>query len=162
MDFNLIQRQNVQRLDWPLVLEWRNDIKLYALMRTNREIQLNEHMLWFDDRSKDFQRYPLLGYYLDEELIAITRIDPTEVSCHEISLIVSPTYRGRGVATFCLNDTVNFFFSSPEFKGSILIAKVHPDNLISIRLFEKNGFESWGSDKAGFLEMIIQDPLNIS
>ena len=150
MDLGLLQRRYVSRSDWPLVLDWRNQPDVYINMATPRVIDIKEHMAWFDSRSKNLELEPLFGYYLQSELAATTRLDFNKSGHYEVGIIVSPNFRGLGVAFYCLTDTVNFFYTTLAIEHPELYAIVNPKNLSSIRLFEKSGFHRSGLNREGF------------
>jgi RimJ/RimL family protein N-acetyltransferase len=143
-------RRPMSRDDWPLVREWRNSPEVFLFMGTGREITIDEHMSWFESRLKDFKVNPVFGYYSEDVLIATTRLDFTEKKIYELGIIVNPNFRRKGVALFCLNDTVAYFFSASLTKNKIVFAKVHPENEASLNLFKKAGFVDAQINQSGY------------
>lgn len=140
MNLNNLTRRPVSRSDWSLVRDWRNAPSVFLYMKANRILSLDEHMDWFDKRMPNRDSYPLLGYYVHEELLATTRIDPYENNSHEISIIVNPKYRKMGIALFCLEDTLNYITLTSKVRIKNIFATIHPENMASLRLFMKAGF----------------------
>jgi RimJ/RimL family protein N-acetyltransferase len=145
-----ISRRPVLRAEWPLVREWRNEASVFGYMGTNRNLSLEEHMTWFDNRLKNVESYPLFGYYIENQLIATTRIDPYEKHSYEISIIVSPNHRKEGVAFFCLKDTLDYLVADAKYSETSIFATIHPSNVASFKLFTKLGFSQVKLNDNGF------------
>lgn len=64
----------------------------------------------------------------------------------EVGYSVSPIYAGQGVATKALADLIRE--SEAEDPELGFMARVHPSNMASIRVLEKNGFEFDGMTTA--------------
>ena len=70
------------------------------------------------------------------------RADLVTDSVFEISIIVDPNYRGRGIAEQALNLLLQRI--KEKYPNSEIRADVNKDNLKSINLFKKIGFEEFG------------------
>lgn len=125
---------------WLQVLVWRNDPLVYKWSRTNRPIDMTEHIEWFTMRQSRVKDEPVFSYFHGNDFIGMARLDLLTAESYEVSLIINPLYRGKGYGNLVLSDVCTFF--SKEMNSTFeLIATIHAQNEPSRRLFTKLGFK---------------------
>jgi RimJ/RimL family protein N-acetyltransferase len=124
---------------WTQVLPWRNDPLVYRWSRTNGPIDFVEHVEWFAKRKTRLDEEPVYSYFHRGEFVGMARLDLITIDSYEVSLIVSPLHRGKGYGELILKD-ICVCFSRNMGRGFKLIAKVHSENQVSKRLFNKLNF----------------------
>jgi N-acetylneuraminate synthase len=128
--------------DARLVMEWRNDPDTlqgsFHSQPKQFESFLGEYHEYFA-----FPELPPL-FVLDKgQRAAFLRFEPVESPsyvkrrCCEISIIVSPEFRGRGIGTACLTEIKSWIKQQGYDE---LYAEVKCDNQISQKTFEKAGY----------------------
>ena len=98
-----------------------------------------EHMDWFDKiiQSKTTQIFSL---QFENTKVGMIRVDDIDKQVVEISLIISPSFSGQGIAKNALRILEKILL------GKILKAVIHRDNIISQRVFKALGFEAVEQD----------------
>lgn len=134
-----IERQVMTSGLWAAILPWRNDPTVYSWTKTDRVIDLKEHLDWFKDREPKLASEPIFAYFRESTYLGMARLDKLNTNCFEVSIIVNPEYRGCGYGARILEDICQFPLTNKlsEFK---LLAVVHSANLASLALFYSSGF----------------------
>ena len=117
---------------------------------------------WLQDR---FNESELLAIKLKQshEIIGFVFVHEREKSASPVSLnigyLIGETYWGKGYAIEVLTALVNYY--KTQAKASILLAGVETDNIASIKVLEKCGFEISKSEMAQvgnlFYELRLQN-----
>jgi len=118
--------------DWKILLDWRNDPTTKENSFNQDKISLETHRLWFNDSLLNPQRNI---YILEDNLTPVGSIRSDNVSINQyiLSWSIAPNHRGKGYGTkilelFLKDKTGNF------------IAEIKPENIASIKMVQKNGF----------------------
>ncbi len=139
----------VELADAEALLEWRNDFETRRLARTQGVISLRDHMKWLEAAIADEARlYRVLwdvGAEADVPLASVRYDLEPDTGCAEVSILVAPTGRGRGIGRVALEQSL------PELRQwrpevTEVLAVVHENNLASRRLFESTGYTYRDSD----------------
>jgi RimJ/RimL family protein N-acetyltransferase len=102
----------------------------------NNKIDLEEHKKWFKGKLED-KNVIILKAVVNNELAGQVRLD-LEDNDALIGVSVDEKFRGEGIASKLLQAAIAKIESNGRIKT--ISAFVKPENLASIRLFEKNGF----------------------
>lgn len=132
---------------WSEILPWRNDPLTYFWTRTQRPITLEEHTLWFENRSSLMDYQPIFSYFYESSFLGLSRLDKLSEALYEVSLIINPVERSKGYGKYILSDICDYF-QSLQFKDVKLSAIVHSENLHSQLLFKSMGFVKINSDES--------------
>lgn len=127
------------------LLSWRNDSNVRKWSRTDGEITEDKHQDWIRDRLSNINREPSLLYSLNGTLVGTSRFSHLDEESFEISILVNPRFRGRGIGKTMLHDSHEFIAKRFQKKRKIM-AMVHKENLASLRLFEQCGYEAQGEE----------------
>ena len=142
---NVVLR-NVTREDSEVLLNWRNLPSVREFSKSPNEIEVATHEKWLLGRISN----PLLNefFFIIEQAgssAGTVRADLVREGVFEISIIVDSYYRGRGIAEEAINLLLQQL--KEKYPNSEILADVHKDNLASINLFKKLGFEEFGQVK---------------
>lgn len=119
--------------DWKLLLEWRNDPSTRENSFTQEEIPEHIHKLWFNDSlSNPYRKI----YIFESNLIPVgtLRSDYFLNDEYILSWNIAPLQRGKGYGVKILE----LFLQNKTGK---FIAEIKPENIASIKMVKKNGFE---------------------
>jgi RimJ/RimL family protein N-acetyltransferase len=118
--------------DWKILLDWRNDPITRENSFETGEVSEQTHKLWFNDSLLNPYREI---YILEDNLISVgsIRIDTLLINEYLLSWSIAPTQRGKGYGTKILEMLLQ------DRKGKF-IAEIKPENIASIKMVQKNGF----------------------
>lgn len=145
--------------DSSLLLKWRNHPDVRRWSRNVNEIGADAHENWFKSW---ISKQPQNGFLFVIEIlntpVGMIRFDLKNDKSLEISILVEPSFQGKGIAKAAINASIGeirVYF--PEFT---VTASIHKKNSPSIKLFKKLGFEESG--KSGdflefFREFLFED-----
>ena len=118
------------------VLHLANLPSVLATTFSNREIELQEHMNWYEKRLNKVNE-PFLLLFSDQELAGYLRIERDVRDRAVLSIALAEAWRGKSIGPSLITFGVLF----ARLKGiSKLLAKVKSDNYPSQRAFQKAGF----------------------
>lgn len=139
--------------DAETIRSWRNDSNVIKYQRNSTEIELDDHMEWFNSRIKRLRIEPFDAFLKDDQLLGFVRIDLHDTREWFISIILSPTSRGKGYGSQILY----MFLQSLDTVQNVatIYAEIHKSNYPSIRIFEKCGFEYDGEIDNFFLRYAL-------
>jgi RimJ/RimL family protein N-acetyltransferase len=118
--------------DWKILLDWRND----SLTRENSfnqdEISEQTHKLWFNDSLLNPYREI---YILTDDIIPVGSIRSDNILTNQyiLSWSIAPDQRGKGYGTKILEIYL-------QGRTGNFIAEIKPENIASIKMVQKNGF----------------------
>jgi RimJ/RimL family protein N-acetyltransferase len=127
--------------DKDVLFGWRNDPLVRRFTTKTHDITEAEHADWFFARLKKAKTDPIFLFSDSDKLIGMSRLDfiPESFGKFEISILVDPEKHGRGYGSRILGLTCLSFQKSNPL--SIIIAKIHENNLVSQHIFKKEGFQ---------------------
>jgi len=143
----------VKTIDEVDLFYWRNDPVTRKYSFSTRKISLNEHKRWFKKISKDKKILLLVGANEKGEKVGMVRFNLLRNDKAEIHVNVAPEKRGRGIGCILLKKGCLYFFRRFTLVKEIL-AKIKKDNVPSINVFTKAGFEIKKKDK--IIEMVFK------
>ena len=133
--------------DQARLLEWRNEPEVVRFSISGRPVDASEHANWLAARLA--RSAPRL--WIAEEAgepAGQVRVD-LEGDAGTGSISVSPAHRGRGVGSRALHALIVEMERDTEVR--ILLALVHPENITSLRAFERVGFHDTGRRRRAFV-----------
>ncbi|MBR8828986.1 MAG: N-acetyltransferase [Gomphosphaeria aponina SAG 52.96 = DSM 107014] len=109
-----------------------------------KPVTVESRRAWFYDHSPSMR--PLWVMEAEEIIIAWLSFNsfygrPAYEQTAELSIYISPQYRGRGMGQKLLQQAIEH---SPRLGLKNLVAFIFAHNEASLRLFEKNRFQQWG------------------
>jgi RimJ/RimL family protein N-acetyltransferase len=136
-----LTKRNASLSDAKVLLEWRNSPSVQKFSQKQELIQFEDHLVWLSKRLERVMLEPFYVFELGNQLVGMCRLDLGFQSPYEfvISILVDPAQQGKGIGTKILNMTCAVVFDS--YPSSMIIANVHQNNSVSIKLFENNGFK---------------------
>ncbi len=129
------------------LLEWRNDAEAVRFSVTGHPVAVEDHARWFATRRHD-PRVHLWIAEVDGTPVGQVRVDGDIDDVGVVSVAVAPAYRGRGIGSAVLRAMVATVIAEKPVR--MLRALVHPDNVQSVRAFEKAGFTTTPATQDGF------------
>ena len=119
---------------------WRNHPSVRKNSFNNSKILWEEHVEWFSSSLIDFNRLICIAERGDEK-IGMVRFDYHDEFKVYISIYLNPDFIGKGFGSEVLDLALNFFRKNNQWNCEKILAKVLVDNIASIKIFEKAGFE---------------------
>ena len=127
-----MQLRKATHNDWKILLDWRNDPTTRENSFETGEVSEQTHKLWFNDSLLNPYREI---YILEDNNIPVGSIRSDNVTTNKyvLSWSIAPNQRGNSYGTkilelFLKDKTGNF------------IAEIKPENIASIKMVQKNGF----------------------
>ena len=121
------------------LLAWRNDLLTRANSFHPEWITEKEHERWFAQAIQDKNKLLLVGYQ-GKKKFGVVRYNRVANERYEVSINLDPAMRGQGLGAMLLRQSL------PWVKGRIT-ARIKKANVISIRAFEKAGYQLKNEDK---------------
>jgi RimJ/RimL family protein N-acetyltransferase len=129
--------------DQDLLLRWRNDPLIRQNFANSAAVSDQEHQAWFQQTILSGASLCFIGYYEVSELVenfGYCRFDRIGDSSLEVSVAIDPAFQSKGLASWLLDESAREAASSmmdvTHFEASIL-----PENVKSLKLFERAGFQ---------------------
>lgn len=119
--------------DWDDLLIWRNDELTRKMSINGGIVNKEDHYSYMDKMSKNNNREQFIFIH-DNKKIGTIRIDKLNDEFVEFSYTINPKYRGNGYGSLMMK---LFLFD----KVGKYRCEIKPENIGSIRMVEKNGFQ---------------------
>lgn len=132
---------------------WRNDPVTRRASQTQDPIIWEDHQVWWERALTSTDRY----LYICEnngQPVAVLRFDQLEADngCYEVSINMKPEARGLGLGVRALSDACDLFLGK---RGPVtLTATIQPNNIASLSIFKKVGFQQHGHVASGFARYV--------
>jgi RimJ/RimL family protein N-acetyltransferase len=119
------------------VLDWRNDPQTIAVSKTG-SVDRASHLAWFAKAIESPDRMLLIASE-DGRRLGMVRFDRSG-DTWLVSINMAPDVRGQGYGTRALRKSLSMI-------GAVrLLAEIKPENIASIRTFERCGFQRVGDE----------------
>ena len=139
----LITLRPAQADDVDLWFRWANDPVTRAASFRSDPIKYEDHIVWFQESLTRPGRHLLLAM-ASGQTVAVLRFDrEDDKSLAVISINVDPQARGSGIGTATLHAAT---VEASRLGFSKIIALIRPDNLASLRAFERVGYLKVGQE----------------
>ena len=117
---------------------WRSDHLSRSMSFTNTIPSLEEHRSWFKSSLIDVNCKLYIGE-VSSSKVGICRFDFNKTNSYgEVSIIISPRYRGRGFGKKFLSSSIERYLKYNEHN---LLAKIKSENIASLNIFKSVGFK---------------------
>ncbi|MFL6622353.1 MAG: UDP-2,4-diacetamido-2,4,6-trideoxy-beta-L-altropyranose hydrolase [Sulfurifustis sp.] len=123
--------RELEPADREVLFRWQQDPSTRRYSRDQRAPQWGEHQAWFEQRLRS-ERWTRI-ILRDDIAAGVIRTDPRPDNCEEVSIVIAPTERGRGIGAQALR-------LLQQERRRPLSAFVHSNNADSRRLFANAGF----------------------
>lgn len=125
--------------DAGFILEWRNDERIRLKALSKDIIAMKDHMRWFVEILTSKREFLFIAE-INNNPIGVLRFDMLSDDVAEVNFYLNPEKIGQGLGKKVLSDGV--LLAKENFpKLSKIIAKIIPDNSVSIKVFEAVGFQ---------------------
>lgn len=141
--------------DGALLLALRNDPDVRDVSRTTSPIATADHARWLSQALSDPDRILLIAEDGEGVTFGSIRFDRKDTAQWEVSLILAPDRRGRGIGHQVMETALAYLRSLHPDAG--IIATVKTTNERSRILFERMGFQAKGIE-AGFQRLLLPPP----
>ena len=128
------------------VLLWRNDSLAIEMSINQSSVSDEEHAKWFPETLNSDRCIHLLGEVTDAHTelrkIGACRFDREANNQWWVSINLNPAFRGQGLSGTFLGQSIAFWKEHTDAQQVTLVAEVWEKNAASVKIFERNGFES--------------------
>lgn len=124
--------------DCEMYFTWANDPVVRRSAKNSEQILLHDHKKWFEDKLNS--KSLLLVFVQNNFCVGQVRIDWEDDGCGVIDFSVDSDFRGRGIGSLMLYETVKLIESIA--KPIRIKGYVKKENIASARAFENAGFLS--------------------
>jgi RimJ/RimL family protein N-acetyltransferase len=118
--------------DAKMVFAWRNDPFILARGSSQRAVEWDEHLKWFEETVHDGSRKMFI-VLLDDNPVGQVRFDRTDEHTCEVSIYLLPAYTGRGIGVVALKTACWEAFAHLGVKR--IVALIRKDNQQSVSAF---------------------------
>lgn len=133
---NQITLRPVKEEDFSIMYKWRNDPNVRKMMFNTAELELDEHISFWNNRLHDKSSFSFMVFD-SEKPIGVIRLDK-RLDLYEIDILISPEEQGRGIGKRVLEEIIAFAKNKNIKK---LSARIKPENQRSKQIFQRNGFK---------------------
>lgn len=127
-----------QKSDSDDLLEWRNDPHSQKMFFNSHKVDFEEHTSWLKKNLTSDRYITYIGELKGKNIGVCTFVLDDKNKSADVSINLSPEFRGRGLAKLLLFNSINRFLSN--YNASIE-ARIKVQNKQSIKLFNSVGFE---------------------
>lgn len=119
--------------DKEIVFQWQSDKNIRKYFKQPTTPTWAEHCHWFENNLSNSKSSLYLIYY-DETAVGTLRLDEKKEHEYEVSILISISAQGKGIALAALNKI-------PQLKEhGLFFADIHHKNASSYHVFKKVGF----------------------
>jgi len=122
--------------DAEFLFELRNDPEAFKYYRNPKKIEWEGHVEWLKNVIEGKTNKELYVIEAEGERAGQIRFDHGNEGA-EIGISLSKYFRGKGLGSLSLEKGIGFM----KGKVKYLTAEIHKDNLASMKLFERFGFQ---------------------
>ena len=139
------------------VLVWRNDPLAIKVSINQSSVTDEEHAKWFLETLNSDRCVHLIGEITEADTeprkIGVCRFDREASIQWRVSINLNPVFRGQGLSETFLGQSIAFWKDRIQPGRVTLVAEVREMNVASVKIFERNGFESV-AESAGVRRML--------
>jgi len=128
--------RSVEKKDYEIILEWRNDPDVRINSLTQHIISIPEHIEYWNYFLKNTNNFAFVVSQ-DSKDIGVLKLKSIDKVIYEIDIFLSKSYRNRGLGSQILKIVIDVALQKGIKK---LVAKIKYGNEASIKAFEKVGF----------------------
>ena len=126
------------------VYEWRNDPLSLSMSVNSSIISISEHQKWFKNILLDNNKKIYIGV-VEGKKVGVTKFEVDELCNNEanVSINLNPAMRGKNFSFDLLSRSIAIYLKQKKVK---LNAVVKNENLASLKIFKKCGFQKKSED----------------
>ncbi len=125
--------RQVEYTDCDLVFKWANDEVVRNNSFNSNIIKYEDHIKWFNEKLKSDDSVMYI-FEVNDINVGIMRLDRLDDKSLLINYGIAKEHRGKGYATYLLQ------MIKAKYNKNLLIGKVKPTNMASIKAFIKAGY----------------------
>jgi UDP-2,4-diacetamido-2,4,6-trideoxy-beta-L-altropyranose hydrolase len=126
------------------VWQWSNEPTVRMASFSSAPIPWDCHQFWFNQKLHDSNCHFFIGLDAQDVPVGQVRIDVVEGQQAQISLSLAPAQRGHGYGKLLIQLAVRQVLHKTSLQ--VIHAWIKPDNVPSVRTFEKAGFRFLGTE----------------
>jgi len=152
-----IQLRPVMESDCRILWQWANDAEVRRQSFTQEVISWPAHQQWFQSQLADSETLIRIAEDERKDSIGVVRFKLTGTGA-VVSISLAPEFRGRGLASSVLNCALDELLRTTSVRK--VSAFVKPENLASLRLFQRAGFickEHTSVDGEATMHLVLQN-----
>ena len=153
----MITLRSAREADAELLLGWANDPVTRAAGFHRRPIDAATHARWLSERLADPRSRLFIGLDEHDRPVGQVRLDAGPDGRAEVSISVAHEARGRGVGLELLRAGLEAGRADGSLRVDVYVARIRPQNVASIRLFERVGFLHVGSEDVAGEEALVYE-----
>lgn len=129
------------------IVKWRSDPNVYKFFKSPHKISIEEHKRWYNNYYlSNLNRYDWICIEKDTlKKIGVFGIIHNK-KVVEVNYLLAPEAQRKGYAGEALQALVKY--ASETLEADQIVAEIHKDNVSSIGLIEKLGFEKIASEES--------------
>lgn len=149
-----VRLRELNEADLELLLAWRSNPQVYQYFSSQTgALVWADHFTWWCTRKHRKDWIILLSENNHERRVGSLNVSRLETGSPEIGLLIGETTLwGQGVASRALRFALTWLKGE---KYESAQAKIHPKNVASVRLFEREGFHQ-NDDRLGFEGLFVR------
>jgi ribosomal-protein-alanine N-acetyltransferase len=124
------------------IWEIRNHPELRKVSINQKEINLIDHIKWFEEKYLKNKKNKCFVLNADNQTMGYCRLDLNDNNEYMVSIALDPTLQGRGLGTKLLQEAIKLLNTDKT-----ILAEVKTGNKPSLKLFQKNNFEIYDKNK---------------
>ena len=113
-----------------------NNKKSLIFSKNSKKVSYHSHIKWFDRNISNPKVFMFVGFFLRKK-VGIVRFNINRRNTL-VSINLNPKMRGKNLSSKLLVLSIKKFLKKK--KSISLLAKIHEDNIASIKCFIKSGF----------------------
>lgn len=135
---NYLRLRTANQADDKMLWEWVNDPQVRVSAFFSELISWEEHVTWFTHKLQDPNCFIFIAMDGDDLPVGQVRFDVEATNQAEIDIHLAPGRRGSGYGSRLLMEAVHLIFRETIIE--VINAYIKPDNIASIKTFEKANF----------------------
>lgn len=137
-----IRLRPVRDEDCRLLWEWANDTEVRRFSFSQEHIPWEGHIRWFAEKRRDPNCFNFIALDVEDRPVGQVRFDITDAREAEIDVSVEKSRRGAGLGAAIIKMATEQTLVNAGIHA--VNANVKPENVRSIRTFEKAGYKNLG------------------
>ena len=137
--------RRAQESDSRLLWEWANEPQVRAASFSSEPIPWATHAAWFAEKLRQEKCHVFIAEDNKGTPVGQIRFDTRNDGDSEIDISIAKAWRGRGLAVPLIQQAARLILNGGPHAR--LHAFVKPENVASVKAFEKGGFKRVGIDQ---------------
>ncbi len=138
MSDSILKLREVKREDIETLWRWANDPVAREFSLSSKSITWDEHVKWFSEKLNSPYCYQYIAFINSCELVGQLRFDLNDKFQAIVSISLEAHMRNKGYGKQILRLGLSQFLQNT--KPACFLAIIKPENIASLKLFERVGF----------------------